>query len=143
MNRSETRQVAFELLYSLEIQKVPAAEYKEQIELFLNNQEIKDHKVEEYIQDVVNGIHQNMTEIMELIKKELSAKWELNRISKINLAILKLAVYELLYKKLPYKVVVNEAVELAKSYGDESASSFINGVLASIIQEKGIQTTAK
>lgn len=141
MNRSETRQVAFELLYSLEIQKVQADEYQEQIELFLKNQEIEDHKVEEYIQDVMNGIHQNLAEIMKLIEKELSAKWEVSRVSKINIAILKLAVYELLYKKLPYKVVVNEAVELAKTYGDDSAPSFINGVLASIIKETGIQAT--
>lgn len=141
MNRSETRQVAFELLYSLEIQKVQADEYQEQIELFLKNQEIEDHKVEDYIQDVMNGIHENLAEIMKLIEKELSEKWEVSRVSKINITILKLAVYELLYKKLPYKVVVNEAVELAKTYGDDSAPSFINGVLASIIKEKGIQAT--
>lgn len=59
----------------------------------------------------------------------------IGRVSKINIAILKLAIYEILYKKLPYKVVINEAVELAKAYGDDSSSSFVNGVLANIVKD--------
>ena len=76
---------------------------------------------------------------MEQINKELSEKWELSRLSKISIAILKLAVYEILYKKLPYKVVINEAVELAKAYGDDNAPSFVNGILASIVKNNNIE----
>lgn len=141
MNRSETRQVAFELIYSLEIQKVKPEEYEEQVKNFLQSKEIEDKKVEEYINDVIYGIEKNKEEIMKEIEKELSPKWEIGRIPKITISILKLATYELLYKELPYKVVVNEAVELAKSYGEDNAPSFVNGMLASIIKEKGIQTT--
>lgn len=140
MNRSETRKVAFELIYSLEIQKVEKEEYEEQIKLFLESKEIDDKKVEAYIKDVIDGINHYQAEILENIKRELSEKWELNRISKINIAILKLAIYEIVYKKLPYKVVINEAVEIAKSYGDDSAPSFINGILASIVKGKQIVT---
>ena len=60
----------------------------------------------------------------------------MQRIAKIDLAILKLAIYEMVFVKLPYKVVINEAVELAKKYGDDNAKSFVNGILASIVKEE-------
>ena len=139
MNRSETRKVAFELIYSLEIQKISRDEYEEQINLFLENNGIEENKVKEYVQDVIYGIEDHQEEILDQINKELSEKWEISRLSKINVAILKLAIYEILYKKIPYKVVINEAVELAKSYGDDSASSFVNGILASVVKNNNIE----
>lgn len=139
MNRSETRKVAFELIYSLEIQKVEESELETQINVFLEGKGIQDEKVTEYIQDVIYGIEKNKNDILEQINKELSEKWELSRLSKISIAILKLAVYEILYKKLPYKVVINEAIELAKAYGDDNAPSFVNGILASIVKNNNIE----
>ena len=139
MNRSETRKVAFELIYSLEILKIKDDEYAEQIDLFLDNNDITESKVKEYVQDIVYGIEKNKNDILNQINEELSEKWELSRLSKISLAILKLAVYEIIYKKLPYKVVINEAVELAKNYGDDNAPSFINGVLASVVKKNEIE----
>lgn len=139
MNRSETRKVAFELIYSLEIQKVEESELETQINVFLEGKGIQDEKVTEYIQDVIYGIEKNKNDILEQINKELSEKWEFSRLSKISIAILKLAVYEILYKKLPYKVVINEAVELAKAYGDDNAPAFVNGILASIVKNNNIE----
>ena len=139
MNRSETRKVAFELIYSLEIQKVEESELETQINVFLEGKGIQDEKVTEYIQDVIYGIEKNKNDILEQINKELSEKWEFSRLSKISIAILKLAVYEILYKKLPYKVVINEAVELAKAYGDDNAPSFVNGILESIVKNNNIE----
>ena len=139
MNRSETRKVAFEFIYSLEILKTEPSAYEEQMELFLENRGICEENLIEYVKDVVLGIETNKEEILNQINEELSEKWEITRLSKINLAILKIATYEILYKKLPYKVVVNEAVELAKKYGDDNSSSFINGVLASIIKKNHIE----
>ncbi len=145
MNRSETRRTAFELIYSLEIQKAKPEEYSEQINLFLENNDITEQKVKDYIEDTVYGIEQNKTEILNIINQELSEKWELNRLSKVSLVILKLATYELIYKKtpIPYKVVVNEAVELAKTFGDDNAPSFVNGILASIIKNNHIEGDTK
>ena len=139
MNRTETRNVAFKVIYSLEVQKIVAEEYEEQINLFLASNDITDEKVNEYVHEVVLGIEKNHEEILAQINKEISDKWEINRISKINIAILKLAIYELLYTKLPYKVVINEAVEIAKGYGDENSPSFINGLLASIVKNNNIE----
>lgn len=139
MNRSETRKVAFELIYSLEILKIEKEEYEEQISLFLENHEITENKVKQYVEDVVHGIEKNKDEILKQINNELSEKWELGRLSKISLAILKIAVYEMLYKEVPYKVVINEAVELAKNYGDDNSPAFVNGVLGSIVKKNGIE----
>ena len=132
MNRSAIREQAFKFLYSLEIQKELN---KEQLNMFFELNDIKEKETKEYIIDAANGIKENEKAILELIKKYLKAEWQLERISKINLVLLKLAIYELEYKKIPYKVVINEAVELSKKYGDDSSSNFVNGILASIVGE--------
>ena len=139
MNRSEIREVVLKFLYSLELQKFKKYEYEEQIKLFLEANEIEDKKVEKYIKDAVYGIESNRKEIINQIKDELSEKWDISRLSKISLAILKLAVYEMLYAKVPYKVVINEAVELAKKYGDDSTPAFVNGILASVVKKNKIE----
>ena len=138
MTRTETRELTFELLYSLEIQKNEKSEYSEQIEMFLNEQEINQEKAKTYINQTILGINENEEEILKLISQNLKEKWDISRISKVNTASLKLATYEIVYAKLPYKVVVNEVVEIAKKYGDENSPSFINGILANIIKQTGI-----
>jgi len=132
MNRSEARELAFKLLYQAEIQKEVN---KEDIELFFENNNINSEGAKDYISDIVNGINNYSKEILEKVSNNLKQDWEIERVSKVNLALLKLAIYEIKYKELPYKVVINEVVELAKKYGEETSHSFINGVLASVIKE--------
>ena len=138
MNRSKIRELAFELLYSLEIQKVEKESIEEQIKIFLETNEITDKKAEEYFTDVVYGIQTNSEKIQETISSNLASNWKIERISKISLVLLKLSTYELIFKKIPYKVVINEVVELAKLYGDENAPSFINGVLGNIVKQNNL-----
>ena len=133
MNRSEIREEAFKLIYSLEIQKKEPIE--EQIELYIESNGIDNKKAIEYIEDAVNGIEKNKEVITEKIEKNLKQDWKIDRISKVNLAILKLAIYEIKYKDIPFKVVINEAVELAKKYGEDNSKNFVNGILASIVKE--------
>ena len=133
MNRSRIREEAFKLIYSLEIQKKENIE--EQLELYLEDNNLTDENVVEYINDAVLGIEKNKEEIEEEISKNLKSDWKLERISKIDLSILKLAIYEIKYKELPFKVVINEAVELAKKYGEDTSQKFVNGILASVVKE--------
>ncbi len=133
MNRSQAREQAFKLLYSIQIQN---ENIEEQTELYINNSEIEDEEVKKYIKDIVNGVKQNEEEINKLIKDNLKQDWQLERIPKINVSLLKLAIYEIIYKEIPYKVVINEVVELAKKYGEDNSRTFINGILASIVKEK-------
>ena len=132
MNRSQIRELAFKLLYQIEIQKEVN---KEDIDLFFENNQISSKEAKEYIEDAVNGVSKEAKVIMEEIEKNLKKDWEIDRISKINLALLKLAIYEIKYKEIPFKVVINEVVELAKKYGEETSSMFINGILASVVKE--------
>ena len=131
MNRTAIREQAFKLIYSLEIQK--QNNLQEAIDLFLESNDIEDKSAKEYINDAILGIEKNKEKIVEQIEKNLKKDWKIDRISKIDLAILKLAIYEIQYKELPFKVVINEAVELAKKYGENSSKNFINGILASIV----------
>ena len=135
MKRTEIRELAFRLIYSSEIQKEMD---EEQVELFLQENEIQEETQIDYIKQIFNGIKENSEEILNLISANLKEKWTIDRISKINIAVLKVAIYELIYFELPYKVVINEAVEIAKKYGDDSSKSFVNGILASIVKEKNL-----
>lgn len=131
MNRSTIREQAFKLIYSLEVQKQENLE--EQIDLYLESNQIEDKEAVEYITDAILGIEKNKENIVHQIEKNLKSDWKLERISKIDLAILKLAIYEIEYKEIPFKIAINEAVELAKKYGEETSKTFVNGVLASIV----------
>ena len=133
MKRSAIRELAFQLIYSLEIQKEEKLE--DQIELYLECNEVEENEAKEYIKDAVLGINENIKEIQELIEKNLKADWQLDRISKIDLSLLKLAIYEIKYKEIPYKVAINECLELSKKYGEESSKNFVNGILASVVKE--------
>ncbi len=135
MNRSAIRENTFKLLYSKEIQKEIN---EEQIELFLEDNNINKEEQIEYIKKCFYGINENIDEIIELIERNLKEKWTIDRISKIDISILKLAIYEMIYAEVPYKVAINEAIELAKKYGDDSSKSFVNGILASIVKQKNI-----
>lgn len=132
MNRSAAREETFKLLYSLEIQK---ENLKEQMDIYLENAEISDENTMNYMRDIVEGINKNISIIEEKISENLKKDWKIERISKINLVLLKLAIYEILYTETPFKVVINETVELAKKYGDDTSPNFVNGILASIVKE--------
>ena len=112
MNRSEIREEAFKLMYSIEIQK-DTNNLEEQIELYLESNDITNKNAIEYIKDGVFGINENEEKILHEIEKYLKSEWRIDRISKMDLIILKLAIYEIEYKEIPFKVAINEAVELA------------------------------
>ena len=135
MNKSASRELAFQLVYSIQIQKDME---EEQFEIFCQSNEINSQSTKKYIKDILNGIKENEEKIDELISCNLKKGWSIDRISKIDLALLKIAIYEMIEKKIHYKIVVNEVVELAKKYSENQSPSFINGVLASIIKQNNI-----
>ena len=132
MNISKMREYAFMLIYELEIQK----EFNEEnIDIFIANNDIDDKNARKYIRKVVRGIKENEPQIEKIISEKLKPEWPMERISKINIALLKLSIYEMIYAEVPYKVAINEVIELAKAYGDDNSASFINGVLANVVKE--------
>ena len=135
MNRTLMRENAFRLLYSLEVQKNKEINIEEQIELYIESNNITNTEAIEYMKNAISGIEKNKVEIKALIEENLKSNWKLERISKIDLSLLELAIYEIKYKEVPYKVAINEAVELAKKYGEDNSKTFVNGILASIVKK--------
>ena len=132
MEEMTRRELAFCYIYSQEIQ---GDNSKAQVKLFLDSTEVENGRLREYVKIVASGIKENDSEISEMISKNLKTGWTINRISKIDLALLKLAIYEMNYMGTPYKIIINEAVNMAKKYGEDNSPSFVNGVLAKIVAE--------
>lgn len=132
MNRSKLREETFKLLYSIEFCK---DETEDIINYYIEENSITDKQDIEYVKNTINGILKEKESICRLISDNLATKWTIERISKIDLVILKLAIYELKNTDIPFKVAINEAVELAKTYGDDNSKVFVNGVLASIVNQ--------
>lgn len=133
MNRRKSRELAMKLLFESSINKKDVEEiiddYKEE------NEDYKDMDFE-YIKNLLNGIQEKENFLNEKIEGSL-ANWKLNRVSKINIAILKIAVFEIFFvEEIPDKVSVNEAIELAKIYSDEKSPAFINGAIGNMINSK-------
>lgn len=135
MQRSAMRELAFQLMYGIEIQKEVESDC---LEIFFKNNDIIEEEVQDYLKEIKEGIEGHKIEIDELISHNLKQNWSLNRISKINLSLIKIAIFEMLYLDLPYKIAINEVVELAKKYADDQAPVFINGILASVVKEKNL-----
>lgn len=129
MSRRELREQIFKLVFRVEFNSME--EMSEQEKLFLEDEELamKDEDAD-YISKKSNAILEKMTEIDGLINQKAKG-WTTERMSKVDLTILRVAVYEILFDEdVPTNVAINEAVELAKKFGQEESSGFINGVLA-------------
>lgn len=130
MTRRETREHIFLMLFRKDFHE--AKELDEQIELYIS--ELEKPTIEEYsyLTSRFQAIVAKLEEI-DAILSEASSGWKLNRMGKVDLTILRLAVYELRFDDdIPGKVAINEAVELAKKFGGDESPSFINGVLAKL-----------
>lgn len=130
MEEMTRRELAFCYIYSQEIQ---GQNSKSQVKLFLDSTEVQDGRAREYVKEIARGIKENNEEITNMIAKNLKSGWTIDRISTVDLALLKLAIYEIKYNQVPFKIIINEAVNMAKKYGEETSPSFINGVLAKIV----------
>lgn len=106
-------------------------------EVFEDATEARDEEISGYARKVVTGVEEHLTEIDTLIEENLKG-WKKNRIAKMSLTILRIAVYEMCYvDNIPVSVSINEAVELAKYYATDKEAAFINGVLGSIAKQRG------
>lgn len=129
--RSEARIEAFKLIFQSQVNNEDPQ--------FLLDTMLEEHPESErninYIKTVFFGVIEKKDELAEDIKKHLGTNWTLERISRVSLAVLKLAVFEIKYlEDVPYKVAINEAVEIDKKFDDPDNSAFINGVLGAFVK---------
>lgn len=123
MKRTEARQKALQVLFQLDSTELT---FEEAIGHVLE----EEQKSNAFLEQLVRGTAEHKTEIDAALEKNLE-NWTLSRLPKIERTVLRLAVYELMYATdTPSKVVMNEAIELSKTFGDEKSSKFVNGVLS-------------
>ncbi|TCT16920.1 NusB antitermination factor [Natranaerovirga pectinivora] len=134
MNRRELREHTFMILFRIEFS--PRDEFEEQVKMYLEALKTEDEKGLKYIYNQVNGVVTNLVDIDNEID-EKTENWKVSRMAKVDLTILRLAIYEINYdNEIPTNVSINEAVELAKKFGGDQSSSFINGILAKIVNKE-------
>lgn len=130
MSRREIREQIFKILFRVEFHS--REELDEQIALCVEELGDVREKDISYITEKVHSIADHLEELDEMINNAAS-KWKTSRMAKAELAIIRLAVYEMKFEEdIPVSVAINEAVELAKVYGDENGAGFVNGILAKL-----------
>ena len=133
MARRKSRIIAFQALYSWDVNAVPLDEL---MEFSWVDSSVLDRMGDEnllFIKLLISGTIENIEEIDSVIKKHLSAKWSFDRISKVDLAVLRVSVYPLLYQKdMPASIIIDEAIDISKEFGSDDSFKFINGVLDSV-----------
>lgn len=125
MKRRTAREKALQAIFQIEMSQPTIDDALEHV--------LEGEPNDPYLIKLVNGVVDHMKEINDVISKHLE-KWSLDRLANVDRNILRLAVYELLYCQddVPANVIMDEAIEIAKIYGDEQSSKFINGVLSKV-----------
>lgn len=134
MNRRTLREQVFKLLFRVEFNS--KEEMEEQCRLFLEHEELKITEEDaDYIVGKYTAIHDELNEVDAMINEKAKG-WSTDRMGTVELTIIRLAVYEMRYDEtVPEGVAINEAVELAKKYGQDESAGFVNGVLAKFVSE--------
>jgi N utilization substance protein B len=141
MKRRVAREIALQSLYQMEMNEVsPKEAVASAVHEAENDNEAEldvtgDKLSSEYIFELVEGTYTNKKNIDEMLEEYLKG-WQMDRLSRIDREVLRLAVYEMVYRDdVPPKVVVNEAIELSKHFGTDESGKFVNGVLGKMIKE--------
>lgn len=130
MGRKNARQGTMKLLYQMEVNNDFS---EEAMEVYFGNFPYEDEETE-YISSAIEKVKENVEEIDKYIKL-YSEGWDIKRIAKVDLAVLRIAVYEILYRKdIPIEVSINEAIEIVKKYSTEDSFKFVNGVLGGVVR---------
>ena len=144
-NRHLGRTIAMQTLYELDFHNPLSFNYQKAENLLNEAKSLLEDNIREFgpqikdknfIRNIIKGVLSNLQEIDKTITK-FAPEWPIQQITNVDRNILRVGVYELLFdKSIPDKVAINEAIELAKTFGGESSGKFVNGVLGSIYKEK-------
>ena len=127
--RTLSREIALKILYAWDVSKESVGEVHEK---FWENNDTSDEKVKEFSDLLVFGVESNLEKIDKVIAGH-ATNWRMDRMATIDRNVLRIASFELLFASdIPPKVAINEAIELAKKYGDKDSGKFVNGILDNI-----------
>jgi N utilization substance protein B len=129
-NRRHQRRFAFQVIYSLNFDRSMGKDaLVRSFDNFWTEEQFELPRQESYAWTLVEGVFDNFAHIDDIITRH-SQHWKLNRIAKVELTILRLSLFEMLFcSDIPLKVAMNEAIELAKDFGDDNSKTFVNGIL--------------
>ena len=134
MGRRELREHIFKLLFMSDFND--GEEMNDQLAMYFDGLEILKENDQKYMQGKYENIKAHLDEIDALLN-EKSKGWKTSRMSKVDLSILRLAVYEMKFDEdVPVRVAINEAVEIAKAFGGDTSASFVNGILGKIAKDE-------
>lgn len=137
ISRHMIRQMALQALFPLDFNADLSKKDAIYHAIELEHQDMLDEEQENfvpvYLDELVAGVCDHKTQLDDMIQKHLKKGWNLKRLPKMDLTILRIAIYEMVYEKdVPNKVALNEAIELAKTFSDDQSRKFVNGLLSNI-----------
>ncbi|WP_128896719.1 transcription antitermination factor NusB [Longirhabdus pacifica] len=143
MKRRAAREIAVQMLYQIDMNNETAANVIDNVWDSIHDEEENvqhDKNAYDFISQIVYGTTKYKEQVDEMLKGFLKG-WKMERLSKVDLQVLRLAVYEICVANTPEKAMINEAVELAKHFGDEDSGKFVNGVLGKVVENKSLWIT--
>lgn len=139
--RREARELALQMLYALDSNT--SVGLRETLQTFRDEQVEVTGRVREFAEDLVQGVQAQRESIDEAIRAR-SKNWSLSRMPRVDLNVIRMATYELMFRSdIPKKVSINEAIEIVRRYGDKESPSFVNGILDEIEACDKIETTSE
>lgn len=135
LSRRKLREEAFKIIFSMEFLEVD----DDKVDIYCNINGIGNHEDIDYLKNIVDIYNNNNKYLENIIKDNKKDTWEYERIDKSSIALIKLAIIEIEYLNMPYKIVINECINICKKYSEEKNTKFINGILANYIKIKGIK----
>ena len=135
LSRRKLREEAFKIIFSMEFLEVD----DDKVDIYCNINGIGNNEDIDYLKNIVDIYNNNNKYLEKIIKDNKKETWEYGRIDKSSIALIKLAIIEIEYLNMPYKIVINECINICKKYSEEKNTKFINGILANYIKIKGIK----
>ena len=135
LSRRKLREEAFKIIFSMEFLEVD----DDKVDIYCNINGIGNNEDIDYLKNIVDIYNNNNKYLENIIKDNKKETWEYERIDKSSIALIKLAIIEIEYLNMPYKIVINECINICKKYSEEKNTKFINGILANYIKIKGIK----
>ena len=134
LSRRRLREEAFKILFSMQFIKVD----EEKVEIYCDINGIGNREDIAYLVNIVNIYNENNRYLESIIQENKKETWDYSRIDKVAITLIKLAIIEIEYLKIPFKITINECINICKKYNEEKNTKFINGILANYVKIKGL-----
>ena len=134
LSRRRLREEAFKILFSMQFIKVD----EEKVEIYCDINGIGNREDIAYLVNIFNIYNENNKYLESIIQENKKETWDYSRIDKVAITLIKLAIIEIEYLKIPFKISINECINICKKYNEEKNTKFINGILANYVRIKGL-----